>query len=64
MFPERVKRGEQTHNAKLTEDMIKSIRKEYIPQFVSARVLAKRYNVSIPTIKDILRRRSWKHVQG
>jgi hypothetical protein len=55
-------RGEAHHRARLTEAQVLAIRAEYLPFKMTARMLAARYGVSIPTIRFILRRRIWQHL--
>lgn len=56
------KRGEQHHNAVLTENEVKSIRVEYSPYKVSFNNLAKKYGVDKKTIIRIIHRKTWTHV--
>lgn len=55
-------RGERQHLHKLTEDSVKSIRKNYIPRINSQRMLAKKYGVSQATIKEVLHKETWKFI--
>lgn len=55
--------GEKHPKALLTEKQVLEIRKIYIPQKRGLRLeLANKYKVSIATIKDVVSRRSWKHI--
>lgn len=55
-------KGEEVGTSILTEAQVKQIRKEFKPRVVTRVVLAKKYNVSEATIKDIVYRRTWKHL--
>jgi len=57
-----VLKGEEIGNSKLTEYEVLEIRAKFIPRQYSRVVLAKEYNVSEATIKDVLYRRTWKHI--
>jgi hypothetical protein len=59
--PERLE-GERNGEAKLTEEQIVLIIKEYIPGIVRQVDLASKYNVSQTTISSVVNRRSWDHV--
>lgn len=54
--------GSSNINAKLNEEVVKIIRKEYDNRFKSQADLAKEYRVSRVTIKNIVQRKSWRHV--
>jgi len=54
-------RGASHSRAKLTEEQVRSIR-TMRTQGISARALAQQFQVSLTQIKDILRRKSWKHL--
>lgn len=58
-----VLRGEEVGNSKLTENQVIEIRKKFIPRYYSRTKLAKEYNVSEATIKDIIYNRTWKHIK-
>jgi len=57
-----VKRGELNGNAILTAEKVIEIRAKYNPRKVSQLELANEYKVSRCTIKDIVNRKSWKHL--
>jgi ribosome-binding protein aMBF1 (putative translation factor) len=61
--PERVARGERCKQAKLTADMVKRIRESYANGGVSQRALGREFMVSQSAIHNVLRARSWMHVQ-
>jgi DNA-binding MarR family transcriptional regulator len=55
-------RGENNKNSKLTAEQVQSIRKEYQETPISPNGLAKKYGVSHPTIKRILKGTAWRHL--
>ena len=55
-------RGEAHANSKLTEENVKYIREAYARGRVSHEWLARRFHVNHQTIRDVIRRLSWKHV--
>jgi len=57
-----VKRGELNGMAKLTEEKVRAIRREYVPFKVTAKNLSEKYNVPLGSVKNILKRKYWKHV--
>lgn len=59
--PETIPRGEGHHNAKLSDDAIRQIRKRRF-MGVYLHVLAKEYGVVIRTITAIVSKRAWPHV--
>ena len=58
----RMQKGEKTSKAKLTEDMVRAIRLEYIETQTSCEKLAERYPVNPSSIFLVLTYRSWPHV--
>lgn len=58
----RQSRGELQGNAKLTDEAVRSIRKEYAHGGISQQVLASRYGVTQTCISRIIRRAGWDHV--
>ena len=59
--PERLPRGENHHQAVLTEAAVRAIRA--LADRVSQRALARRYRVSRRTIARVLAGRTWAHVR-
>lgn len=55
-------RGTRNHLAKLTDDLVRSIRADWDAGTVTQISLAKRYGVSQALISRIVRRETWKHV--
>ena len=58
----RIIRGEQSASSKLKEYQILEIRKEYRCRGVSYQKLGEKYQVSLTTIGEIIRRVTWKHI--
>lgn len=55
--------GENNSNSILTEKEVLEIREKFVPRKVTRTILAKEYNVSKATIKDIILRKSWTHLK-
>jgi hypothetical protein len=53
--------GERHHSAKLTEEQIKDIRARYKPG--AGNVLAREFGVALSTIMQIVKRRTWTHLE-
>lgn len=47
---------------KLNKEQVKQIRLKYKPNIYTRKMLAKEFNVSFNTIKDILSQRTWKNI--
>ncbi|MCC0013822.1 MAG: HNH endonuclease [Rhodobiaceae bacterium] len=62
--PEKSVKGEAHGSAKLTEDDVIAIRREYASGHVSQRALAARYGVSQRTVVKIVKRIGWRHVEA
>lgn len=62
IHPERCVRGERCHAAKLTEEIVRSIRIEYANGGVTYPELAKRHGVARRAIQHAITRMWWKHV--
>lgn len=60
--PEKVVRGMQQPNAKLTDDNIREIRRRYAAGGVSQSELGREFGVEQPHISLIVNRKIWKHV--
>lgn len=59
--PSRINRSRV---AKLSEDEVKDIRRQYAEHTMTQRDLATTYGVSLATVQSIIYRRSWKHVES
>jgi hypothetical protein len=55
--------GENNNNVKLTSEQVKEIRRKFKPRIYTREMLAKEYNVEPCTIKDIILKKSWKHIE-
>jgi len=55
-------RGEKHRSAKLTEEKVKRIRKEYSRKNTTMRKLAEKYEVSNQAISRVIHFQDWKHV--
>ncbi len=62
-MPKRKHNGMQRHNAKLTDDIVRTIRKDYLDKKETYRSLAAKYHVDIKTIGHVIHYRKWKHVK-
>jgi len=58
----RAAKGETHGSAKLTEEQVVTIRKEYAEGCCTQAVLATKYKVTNSVISGIINRRYWKHV--
>jgi hypothetical protein len=56
-------RGEQCPHAVLTEEAVRTIRRDFVPHLVTVPALAKRFGVHKRTIEYILYAGGWAHVQ-
>jgi hypothetical protein len=55
-------RGVQQHDAKLTDDLVRQARAEYVPRKMGFHRLAKKYGVSKHGMMLAIKGASWKHV--
>lgn len=55
--------GSRNGMAKLTEEDVRQMKRDYVPRKVTQRMLAERYGVSLACIKDIFQGNTWKHVE-
>lgn len=62
LHPERVPRGEQHGQSKLTADEVQAIRRLY-SQGSSYSMLSRQYGVTVQAIALIAHRRTWKHLK-
>lgn len=58
-----VLKGEEVGNSVLTEENVLYIRKNYKPRIITRIYLAKKFGVTEATIKDVLSKRTWKHIE-
>lgn len=54
--------GENNINSKLIKKQVIEIRKKYIPRKYTLIALAKEYNVSLLTIHNIIKQKTWKNI--
>lgn len=54
--------GEKNHMAKLNAENVAEIRK-LASTGTTTKVIAARYGVTVPSINDVIHRRTWKHVE-
>ncbi len=62
LHPERVSKGERHYAAKLTESLVREIRKRHL-EGSSQESLARNAGVSRKTIAAVIARKTWKHVE-
>lgn len=53
-------KGELAGNVKLTEDDVLMIRK--LAPLIAYKLIAAEYSIAVPTVKDIVARKIWKHI--
>jgi len=61
--PDGVRKGEKVPNSKLTSDQVREIRRRYPLGGISQRKLAKEFGITQSTLRAILTRKWWKHVE-
>lgn len=61
-FVPEPRRGEENNLHKLTEELVKEIRKRYREEEITFTELGKQYSVHRCTISLLIKRRTWKHV--
>ncbi len=57
-----IKKGSLNGFSKLSENQVIEIRKKYLPGVYTREMLATEFNVKKATIKDVVNRKSWKHI--
>jgi hypothetical protein len=56
-------RGEQrTWNVRLTDEKVREIRRDYLPQVCGYKTLGIRYGVHWATIRAVIKRKTWAHI--
>lgn len=60
LHPEKVLRGEEANNTKLTWKEVREIREKYVPWKYTMKELAEEYSVGDETISYIITRKTWK----
>lgn len=61
-IPPTHKRGEEQRDAKLTDQKVRDIRARYAAGGVTQRALGDEYGVSDVAIRNVIHRKTWKHV--
>lgn len=59
----QVKRGEHHSNSKVTEEVVRDIRRRYRAGNVLQRELAEEYGIHQVTVGNIVRRVTWRHIE-
>jgi hypothetical protein len=59
---QRVLKGEEIGNSILTEKQVLEIRKRFKPRVCGRKMLSKEFGVQPSTIKNIILRKTWKHI--
>lgn len=62
LHPERLARGENHLDHKLTEQNVRDIRRAYADKTEGPAALARKYGVCKATLREVLIRKTWKHV--
>lgn len=62
-YPEKVHRGENAYQSKLTEDLVRAIRAFYAKGGANQREVADHFGLNYGTVKNVIRRANWKHVE-
>ncbi len=58
----RIRRGEFNPRSKLTTEAVRDIRKRFEHTDKSANELAELYRVHVVTIREVVRRKNWRHI--
>lgn len=58
----RMHPGERTAQAVLTEDLVRELRRRWVPHVVSIRMLSREFGVSESAVYGAVSRRTWRHV--
>jgi len=56
-------RGSKNGMAKITEEIVMNIKKEYKPHVFGRKAICEKYGITLACLKDIIRGRSWNHVK-
>lgn len=54
--------GEESHLSKVTDDIVREIRRRYAAGGISQRRLASEYGITHATLQSLIHRRTWAHV--
>lgn len=55
-------KGSESSRAKFSEEQVLKIRELYSEKDMSYRKLAKKYNISLSAVRDIITRKTWTHI--
>lgn len=58
----RARQGLAHPKSKLNPTIVKQIRKEYVEGNISMKALGEKYNISEPTVFQVVRYKTWKHI--
>jgi hypothetical protein len=61
--PERAARGAGHPRAKLTEEIVRAIRRDWATGSISTRDIARRYGIAHGTVVNIVYRHTWRHIE-
>ena len=54
--------GVKHHASKLTEDIVRALRREYVPYVMGYKKLSEKYGVNYSTVRDCVQYYSYKNV--
>ena len=60
--PENIARGTDLPGARLDENKVRWILRNYRPYIMTQKMMAEKFSVSVPTIRQVVKRKTWKHV--
>jgi hypothetical protein len=61
--PELARHGEQLGHSKLTDELVREMRRKYAEGGATQYALAAEFNVSVATVNRVVKRRLWQHVE-
>jgi hypothetical protein len=56
--------GEQHYNAKLNDDLVRTLRSEYATGGISVRALAEKHGIGYGCARSVIEGKNWKHVEA
>lgn len=63
LHPEKIPRGEKRGTSKLTDNSVREIRNKFSAGGISKMDLAREYKVDHTTIRSVISRKNWKHIE-
>ena len=63
VHPEAARRGVTHGNSKLTDDVVRQIRKQYDPKLRNGAILAKVYGINKATVYSVVLNKTWAHIK-